>query len=64
MWKINGQGRLQPLLNVPGIPEPTMLPASPASTYWQTDHIDAIVFRNQGFLSGDIILLVIDLPIW
>jgi N-acylneuraminate cytidylyltransferase len=65
MWRINEHGHLQPLLNVPGIPEPYNAPRQALPlTYWQTGHIDAMrvaSLRQKNSLSGDIILpLVID----
>jgi N-acylneuraminate cytidylyltransferase len=64
MWRIE-QGRMIPLLSVPGIAEPYNAPrqALPAA-FWQTGHIDAIRARTileKNSLSGEVILpLMID----
>ena len=65
MWRIDSQGQMQPLLSVPGIPEPYNAPRQALPpTYWQTGHIDVIRTRailEKGSLSGEVILpLVID----
>jgi CMP-N-acetylneuraminic acid synthetase len=60
MWRINQQGKLVQLLDVPDIKEPYNAPRqSLPKTYWQTGHIDA--FRTSTIfgkysLSGDVIL--------
>jgi YrbI family 3-deoxy-D-manno-octulosonate 8-phosphate phosphatase len=65
MWRINEEGKMTPLLPVPGIEEPFNAPrqALPA-TYWQTGHIDAIwtqTVNEQKSLSGKVIYpLIID----
>ena len=62
MWRIAEDGRLTPLLEVPGIAEPYNAPRqSLPPTYWQTGHIDVIrprVFAT-GSMSGKIILPVV-----
>ncbi len=65
MWRIDEEGRMNPLLSVPGIQEPFNSPrqALPA-TYWQTGHIDALwtkTVNEQKSLSGKIIFpLILD----
>jgi N-acylneuraminate cytidylyltransferase len=65
MWRIDEEGKMTPLLPVPGIDEPFNAPrqALPA-TYWQTGHIDAIwtkTVNEQKSLSGKVIYpLLID----
>jgi YrbI family 3-deoxy-D-manno-octulosonate 8-phosphate phosphatase len=65
MWRIDKEGKMTPLLSVPGIQEPFNAPrqALPA-TYWQTGHIDAIWTRTvneQKSLSGKVIFpLILD----
>ncbi len=62
MWRIAEDGRMTPLLEVPGIAEPYNAPRqSLPPTYWQTGHIDVIrprVFAT-GSMSGRIILPVV-----
>ena len=62
MWRIAADGRMIPLLEVPGIAEPYNAPRqSLPPTYWQTGHIDVIrprVFAT-GSMSGKIILPVV-----
>ena len=66
MWRFNGEGRpLNPLLEVPGIPEPYNAPRQILPpVYWQTGHIDAIraaTITHKGSLTGDVIYpLLID----
>ncbi len=66
MWRIDpGDGRMQPLLSVPGIPEPYNAPRQALPpVYWQTGHIDAIrpaTILEKGSMTGEVILpLVID----
>jgi YrbI family 3-deoxy-D-manno-octulosonate 8-phosphate phosphatase len=59
MWKIGQDGRMLPLLQVPGITEPYNAPRQALPpTYWQTGHIDAIRTRTifeKDSLSGDVI---------
>jgi YrbI family 3-deoxy-D-manno-octulosonate 8-phosphate phosphatase len=60
MWRINEQGKMVQLLDVPHIKEPYNAPRqSLPKTYWQTGHIDAIrtstIFGKYS-LSGDVIL--------
>ncbi len=60
MWRIDAQGRMAPLLSVPGIAEPYNAPRQALPpTYWQTGHIDAIrtaCILQKHSLSGDVIL--------
>ncbi len=65
MWRIDASGRLSPLLQVEGIPEPYNAPRQALPpTYWQTGHIDAIraqTILRKGSMSGEVILpLLID----
>jgi YrbI family 3-deoxy-D-manno-octulosonate 8-phosphate phosphatase len=66
MWRLNGTGGpMQPLLEVPGMPEPYNAPRqSLAQIYWQTGHIDAIRAQTilaKASMSGEKIYpLVID----
>jgi YrbI family 3-deoxy-D-manno-octulosonate 8-phosphate phosphatase len=65
MWRLSEDGRMLPLLAVPGLAEPYNAPRqSLPPTYWQTGHIDAIRTSSilaKNSLSGDIILpLLID----
>ena len=65
MWKIEPEGRMIPLLGVPGITEPYNSPRQILpDAYWQTGHIDAIrthVILDKQSMSGRIILpLIID----
>jgi YrbI family 3-deoxy-D-manno-octulosonate 8-phosphate phosphatase len=59
MWKLGDDGRMLPLLAVPGIKEPYNAPRQALpQTYWQTGHIDAIrvaTIIQKGSLSGDVI---------
>jgi YrbI family 3-deoxy-D-manno-octulosonate 8-phosphate phosphatase len=59
MWRVNEQGRLTPLLTLPGLAEPFNAPRQNLpQTYWQTGHIDAIrlsTILGKGSLSGDVI---------
>jgi YrbI family 3-deoxy-D-manno-octulosonate 8-phosphate phosphatase len=59
MWQITEQGRMIPLLSLPGVSEPFNAPRQELpQTYWQTGHIDAIrlsTIINKGSLSGDVI---------
>jgi YrbI family 3-deoxy-D-manno-octulosonate 8-phosphate phosphatase len=65
MWRIDEEGKMTPLLSVPGIQEPFNAPrqALPA-TFWQTGHIDAIwtkTVNEQKSLSGKVIFpLILD----
>ncbi len=66
MWRVDDEGRMCPLLSVPGIAEPFNAPRQALpQTYWQTGHIDAIRARTileKNSLSGATILpLHIDL---
>lgn len=60
MWRVDEQGRMVRLLNVPGISEPFNAPRQALpQTYWQTGHIDAIrvsTIYKQASLSGKTIL--------
>jgi YrbI family 3-deoxy-D-manno-octulosonate 8-phosphate phosphatase len=66
MWRFHGENKpLNPLLEVPGIPEPYNAPRQILPpVYWQTGHIDAIrvsTIKNKKSLTGDVIYpLVID----
>jgi YrbI family 3-deoxy-D-manno-octulosonate 8-phosphate phosphatase len=65
MWRINDQGRMSPLLSIPGIKEPFNTPRQELpQTYWQTGHIDAIrisTILEKSSLNGEIIYpLLID----
>ena len=66
MWTINeASGALDPLLDVPGIPEPYNAPRqSLPQVYWQTGHIDALwakTVAQKKSMTGDVILpLMID----
>ncbi len=65
MWRIGPDGRMVPLLAVPGIAEPYNAPRQVLPpVYWQTGHIDAIrteTILAKGSMSGDTILpLLID----
>ena len=65
MWKIEPEGRMIPLVGVPGITEPYNSPRQILpEAYWQTGHIDAIrthVILDKQSMSGRIILpLIID----
>ncbi len=59
MWQITDQGRMTPLLSVPGIPEPFNAPRQALpQTYWQTGHVDAIrltTITQKYSLSGEIV---------
>jgi YrbI family 3-deoxy-D-manno-octulosonate 8-phosphate phosphatase len=59
MWRMDEQGRLAPLLTVPGVDEPYNAPRQALpQTYWQTGHIDAIrlsTILKKNSLTGDII---------
>lgn len=59
MWQITSQGRMNPLLTLPGIEEPFNAPRQELpQTYWQTGHIDAIritTILEKNSLSGEII---------
>jgi YrbI family 3-deoxy-D-manno-octulosonate 8-phosphate phosphatase len=62
MWRIDPlSGRMQSLLDVPGVPEPYNAPRQILPpVFWQTGHIDAIrpaVIRG-GSMSGEVILPV------
>jgi len=59
MWQIASDGRMQPLLELPGIPEPYNAPRQVLPpTFWQTGHIDAIrvsTITQKHSLSGEVI---------
>jgi YrbI family 3-deoxy-D-manno-octulosonate 8-phosphate phosphatase len=59
MWRMDEQGRLTPLLELAGLPEPYNAPRqSLPQSYWQTGHIDAIRFSTileKRSLSGEVI---------
>ena len=63
MWRISGEGTLEPLLQ-DGLVEPFNMPRQKLpQTYWQTGHIDAIRRGTieTGSMSGEVILpLIID----
>ncbi len=59
MWKIATDGHMQPLLELPGVPEPYNAPRQVLPpTFWQTGHIDAIrvsTITQKHSLSGEVI---------
>lgn len=59
MWRVTEQGRMTPLLSLPGISEPFNAPRQALpQTYWQTGHIDAIrlsTITHKGSLSGEVV---------
>ena len=59
MWQVNEQGRMTPLLTLPGVVEPFNAPRQALpQTYWQTGHIDAIRLQtilSKSSLSGGVI---------
>lgn len=64
MWRIDTRsGRMKPLLQVEGIPEPYNAPRQALPpVYWQTGHIDAIrpaVILEKNTMSGEVILPII-----
>jgi len=63
MWRLNNEGRLQPLL-LDGFEEPYNMPRQKLpQTYWQTGHIDVIRRETieTGSMSGEVILpLILD----
>lgn len=69
MWRINeDSGRMSPLLQVEGIPEPFNAPRQILPpVYWQTGHIDAIrtgTIINKKSMSGTMILPLIIDPVY
>ncbi len=66
MWRLDPEsGKMIPLLNVPGIPEPYNAPRQILpEIYWQTGHIDAIrvstIFEKRSLTGETIYPLVID----
>ncbi len=65
MWRVDEQGRMLPLLSLPGVAEPYNAPRQELpQTYWQTGHVDAIrlsTILDKHSLSGEHILpLVMD----
>lgn len=59
MWKVSGDGSVQPLLKVKGLSEPYNVPRQQLpATFWQTGHIDAIrsstILRKHS-MTGDVI---------
>jgi len=62
MWRIGGDGRMQPLLSVDGIDEPYNAPRQTLPpVYWQTGHIDVIrpqVILEKRSMSGELVLPV------
>ncbi len=62
MWRVGPDGRLIPLLTVPGIPEPYNAPRQQLPpVYWQTGHIDVIYPRTmleKHSMTGEVILPV------
>ncbi len=60
MWRIDPEGRMHPLLSIPGMDEPYNAPRQILpSIYWQTGHIDVIcpsVILEKGSMSGGVIL--------
>jgi N-acylneuraminate cytidylyltransferase len=64
MWRIQGgNGPMQNLLDVPGIPEPYNAPRQALPPiYWQTGHVDAVraaTILEQGSMSGRVIYPVL-----
>ena len=63
MWQIGGNGKLEPLLNLPNMKEPYNAPRQELpKTYWQTGHVDVIrtsTILEKGSLTGDIILPIL-----
>jgi YrbI family 3-deoxy-D-manno-octulosonate 8-phosphate phosphatase len=59
MWQIAEDGRMTPLLKLPGVVEPYNAPRQDLpQSYWQTGHIDAIrvsTIIKKNSLSGDVI---------
>lgn len=59
MWHVDEQGRMTPLLKLPGNAEPYNAPRQNLpQTYWQTGHIDAIrlsTILSKNSLTGEII---------
>ncbi len=65
MWRLSGDGPMQNLLDVPGLPEPYNAPRqSLPPIHWQTGHVDAIrsaTILEGGSMSGRVIYpLLID----
>jgi N-acylneuraminate cytidylyltransferase len=65
MWRIEPEGRMIPLVGIPGITEPYNAPRQVLpDVYWQTGHVDAIrphVILDKQSMSGRVILpLIID----
>ncbi|NIS83312.1 MAG: HAD hydrolase family protein [Anaerolineales bacterium] len=64
MWRVNHEGRMEPLL-LDDLEEPFNMPRQKLpATYWQTGHIDVIrtsVLLDKGSMSGDVIMpLILD----
>ena len=63
MWRIGGNGQLEPLLSLPNMKEPYNAPRQELpKTYWQTGHVDVIrasTILEKGSLTGDIILPIL-----
>lgn len=63
MWRIVGNGQLEPLLSLPNMKEPYNAPRQELpKTYWQTGHVDVIrasTILEKGSLTGDIILPIL-----
>lgn len=63
MWRIGGNGQLEPLLSLPNMKEPYNAPRQELpTTYWQTGHVDVIrasTILEKGSLTGDIILPIL-----
>jgi N-acylneuraminate cytidylyltransferase len=64
MWRVGGDGRMEPLLRA-GFEEPYNMPRQALPrTFWQTGHVDAIrtaTIRTKGSMSGEVILpLILD----
>lgn len=68
MWKIDAEGRMQPLLNVPGLAEAFNAPRQALPpTYWQTGHVDVIrvaTILDKHSLTGDVIYSILIDPLY
>lgn len=60
MWHIGENGYLQPLLQMPGVPEPYCMPRqSLPEVYWQNGYVDVIrpaTILKKGLMAGEVIL--------
>ena len=68
MWQIDAEGSLEPLLSLPGVPEPYNAPRqSLPPTYWQTGHIDVIrteTILEKKSLTGDVLIPILIDPLY